>query len=84
MEQGIKFTEVWHIMWFFANTLIWYPGPNLHLLYVWQLDAAPFRENYDELYFDAKQKRDCIGAGEIFGALFFKKSALFGQYRMLP
>ena len=24
MKQGIKFTEVWHIMWFFAGTLIWY------------------------------------------------------------
>ena len=24
MQQGIKFTEVWHIMWFFAGTLIWY------------------------------------------------------------
>ena len=24
MQQGIKFTEVWHIMGFFAGTLIWY------------------------------------------------------------
>ena len=24
MQQGIKFTEVLHIMWFFAGTLIWY------------------------------------------------------------
>ena len=24
MEQGIKFTEVWHIMWSFNGTLIWY------------------------------------------------------------
>ena len=24
MKQGIRFTEVWHIMWFFAGTLIWY------------------------------------------------------------
>ena len=23
MQQGVKFTEVWH-MWFFAGTLIWY------------------------------------------------------------
>ena len=24
MQQGIKFTEVWHIVWFFAGTLFWY------------------------------------------------------------
>ena len=24
MQQGIRFTEVWHIMWFFTGTLIWY------------------------------------------------------------
>ena len=24
MQQGIKFTEVWHIMWLFTGTLIWY------------------------------------------------------------
>ena len=24
MQQGIRFTEVWHIMWFFIGTLIWY------------------------------------------------------------
>ena len=24
MQQGVGFTEVWHIMWFFAGTLIWY------------------------------------------------------------
>ena len=27
---------------------------------------------------------EIFGYGEIFGALFLKKSALFGQYRMLP
>ena len=24
MQQGIRFTEAWHIVWFFAGTLIWY------------------------------------------------------------
>ena len=24
IQIGVKFTEVWHIMWFFAGTLIWY------------------------------------------------------------
>ena len=24
MQQDVKFTEVWHIIWFFASTLIWY------------------------------------------------------------
>ena len=24
MKQGVTFTEVWHIMWLFASTLIWY------------------------------------------------------------
>ena len=24
MQQGVRFTEVWHIMWFFTGTLIWY------------------------------------------------------------
>ena len=24
MQQGVKFTEVWHIMWFLTSTLIWY------------------------------------------------------------
>ena len=24
MQQSTKSTEVWHIMWFFAGTLIWY------------------------------------------------------------
>ena len=24
MQQGVKFTEVWHIMCSFASTLIWY------------------------------------------------------------
>ena len=24
MQQVVKFTEVWHIMWFFTATLIWY------------------------------------------------------------
>ena len=23
MQQGVTFTEVWHIMWFFTGTLIW-------------------------------------------------------------
>ena len=22
MQQGVKFTEVWHLMWFFSSTLI--------------------------------------------------------------
>ena len=24
MQQGVRFTEVWHIMWFFTGTPIWY------------------------------------------------------------
>ena len=24
MQQAVKFTEVWHMMWFFVCTLIWY------------------------------------------------------------
>ena len=24
MQQGVRFTEVWYIMWFFTGTLIWY------------------------------------------------------------
>ena len=24
MQQGVKFTEVWHVMWLFTSTLIWY------------------------------------------------------------
>ena len=35
-------------------------GPNLDLLRVQQSDAAPFRENYANLYFDAKQLRKRI------------------------
>ena len=31
-----------------------YPSPNLDLSCVWQSDAAPFFENYANLYFDAK------------------------------
>ena len=26
MQQGLKFTEVWHRMWFFTGTLIWSPS----------------------------------------------------------
>ena len=31
-----------------------YAGLNLDLLWVWQLDAGPFFENYGKLYFDAR------------------------------
>ena len=24
MQQGVRFTEIWHIVWFFTGTLIWY------------------------------------------------------------
>ena len=31
MQQDIRFTEIWHIMWFFTGTLIWYHKPtNVH------------------------------------------------------
>ena len=35
-------------------------GPNLDLSWVWQSDAAPFRENYAKLYFDAEHLRKGI------------------------
>ena len=58
--------------------------PNLDLLYVWQLDAAPFSGNYAKLYFDAKHLEKKLNRGcEISGVLFFKKNILFGQYQML-
>ena len=30
MQQGIKFTEVWYIMWFFTGTLIWFDITHAH------------------------------------------------------
>ena len=40
------------------------------------LNAAPFRENYTKLYFEAKHLEKGLnsewGGGEIFGALFSK------------
>ena len=30
MQQGTNITEVWHIMWFFTNTLIWYHTHKTH------------------------------------------------------
>ena len=30
-------------------TMIFNPGPNLDLVYIWQSDAAPFCENYAKL-----------------------------------
>ena len=30
MQQGVRFTEVWHIMWFFTGTLIWYHKHTAH------------------------------------------------------
>ena len=61
------------------------PCPNLGLLCIRQLDAAPFNGNYAKLYFDAKHLEKELNRGrEIFGVLFSKKSILFGQYRMLP
>ena len=35
-------------------------GPNLDLLYVLKLNAAPFCENYAKLYFDAKHLKKGI------------------------
>ena len=58
--------------------------PNLDLLCIWQLDAAPFSENYQKLHFDAKHLEKRLNrGGEIFRNHFLK-SALFGQYQMLP
>ena len=37
-----------------------------------------------KLLFSQLMLGEIFGYGEIFGALFLKKSALFGQYRMLP
>ena len=42
---------------------------------------CPFRENYAKPYFDAKHLEKGLNrVGEIFGAIFLKKYALFGQY----
>ena len=30
MQQGVRFTEIWHIMWFFTDTLIWYHKHTQH------------------------------------------------------
>ena len=58
----------------------WSSGPNLDKDSVWILDPAPFYENYKKLYFDAKLlKSDVNRGGEIWDALFFKESALYGQ-----
>ena len=61
-----------------------YTSPNLDFLCLRQSEAALFCENYAKLYFDAKQKRDWVGGGKIFGALFLKKvlflaTALIGR-----
>ena len=54
------------------------PSPNLDLLCVQQLDAAPFCENYAKLYYDAKHlENGLIKGGEIYIALFFRRSAPF-------
>ena len=43
------------------------PKPNLDLLYVQQLEAAPFCGNYASLYFDAKHLGiEKLEGGEIF------------------
>ena len=64
-------------------------GPNLDLLCVQQLGAAPFCENYAKLYFNSKHFEKGLNKGaEIFGSLFFKKkkkkNVHFGQYWKLP
>ena len=60
-------------------------GPNADLLCVRQSDAAPFCENYTKLYFDVKHLEKGLNRRWWnFWWPFFQKSALFGQYRMLP
>ena len=72
------------------------PTPTGHILdlYCFRLsNAVPFGKNYAKFYFDAKHLEKGLnrgGRGGIFGALlskkcpFFIKSALSGQYQMLP
>ena len=40
-----------------------YAGPNLGLSCIQQFDAAPFFENYAELYFDTKHLRKVLNWG---------------------
>ena len=40
-----------------------YAGPNLDLLCIQQFDAAPFFENYAELYFDTKHLQKVLNGG---------------------
>ena len=55
-------------------------GPNLDLLCVRQSDTLPINEIYAKLYFQAKHlKRDSMGGGKIFDALFFLKKPPFRQ-----
>ena len=49
-------------------------GPDLDLSCVWQLDVAPFCENYAKLYFDAKHLEKGLNRGWWnFWCLFLKK-----------
>ena len=45
MQQGIKFTEVWYIMWFFTSTLIWFDITHTSKIYfTWFHDVFSFQK----------------------------------------
>ena len=74
-------------IYFFSNL----PGHILDLYCIQLSNAAPFCENYAKLYFDAKHLENRLNRGAVkFWGPFFKKvpffhkSALSGQYEMLP
>ena len=59
--------------------------PNLDLFGVRLSNSVPFCKNYLKLYFDSKYLKKGLKRGQWnFWGPFFKKRALFGQYRMLP
>ena len=48
-----------------------------------QSNTAPFCKNYAKLYFDAKHLEKGLNRVKFLGPVFWK-SALSGQYQMLP
>ena len=61
------------------------PDPNLDLYASNNQTLLAFVEIMQSFFLmQNNYKRDWIGCREVFGALYFQKSALFVQYWMLP
>ena len=76
---------LWKQPWEFSDFFCIQSGDILDLYCIRLLSAAPFCQNYAKLYYDAKHLEKGLNREEWnFYGPFFIKSALSGQYRMLP